>query len=190
MPEHVDPFAVNWKETSDIPMGQAPAEADVWASVAKGIARGDATGGSLSVGDDSLVGSLLEEGYDATLDFAGAELLAQVLANKLARFTPDALVVWDNVEDVILGFLTARRLGIRLVRAYERDGLLRLVREGARINRVALVRDMIRHREEVLGIQGVMARAGAALIAVAVLVRSTPAEQGVPLVHALPESGM
>lgn len=64
---------------------------------------------------------------DFMRDYAGARLVSTEIARHIAPLNPGSLLIWDEVQSGILGFLVAERLGCKVLRAYENNGLLNLV---------------------------------------------------------------
>src|SRR5947209_18088375 len=62
--------------------------------------------------------------YNGLIDPSGARLLGQALAGSVADAGADVIIVWQDVEDIVLGFVVAAELGRSLVRAYNDDGLV------------------------------------------------------------------
>ena len=97
------------------------------------------------------------------------------LVNALAAVTreavqPDALLIWDNPDDAVLGYLLGRALRVPVVRAFDQDGT---VGHGAGLvsgARIVLVSDAIRDPVTVRAARGLAEREGARLVATAVLV--------------------
>jgi adenine/guanine phosphoribosyltransferase-like PRPP-binding protein len=111
--------------------------------------------------------------YNGMADPAGAEELGRDLADRLREIAPDAVVVWEDPEDVVLGHVVARELGVRLVHAFDADGLVGTNGELPDKPRVALVADAVRDGRAVLAARAIAGREGGSLVATAVLVGST-----------------
>lgn len=121
--------------------------------------------------------------YDGLADPAGAEELARELAEQVRPLAPSAIVVWEDPEDVVLGHVVGRELGLPVVRAYDADGLVGHSAGLPATPRIALVADAIRDPRVVMAARAMADRAGGQLIATAVLVatpelRSVSAEAG------------
>lgn len=108
--------------------------------------------------------------YNGLADPAGAEELGVLLADRLRAPGPTAIVVWEDPEDVVLGHVVARELGLPVVRAYDADGLVGHSAGLPDRPRVALVADAIRDPRAVLAARALVDREGGALVATAVLV--------------------
>lgn len=132
--------------------------------------------------------------YDGLADPAGAEELACDLAQRLREAAPNAIVVWEDPEDVVLGHVVGRELGLPVVRAYDADGLVGHSAGLPTAPRIALVADAIRDPRVVRAARAMADREGGRLVATAVLVatpalRSVAAEAGtlIGLVDAAPD---
>jgi orotate phosphoribosyltransferase len=79
--------------------------------------------------------------YSGLLDPLGAEALGKMLAERLRDVGANTVVVWDNVEDLVLGFVVARELETKLVRVYNDGGLLGCSPDIYRGDRAILVSD-------------------------------------------------
>ena len=111
--------------------------------------------------DEARLTELLERGgsapgsgrpakYNGMADPAAAEELAGELARRLRAATPSAVVVWEDPEDVVLGHVVGRELGLPVVRAYDADGLVGHTAGLPAAPRIALVADAVRDPRVVL----------------------------------------
>ena len=116
--------------------------------------------------------------YDGLADSAGAEELAGDLAQRLREAAPNAIVIWEDPEDVVLGHVVGRELGLPVIRAYDADGLVGHSAGLPMAPRIALVADAIRDPRVVLAARAMADREGGHLVATAVLV-ATPALRSV-----------
>jgi len=110
--------------------------------------------------------------YNAFCDPAGAEKLGKALAALTRGVAPTLVVVWEEVEDVVLGHIVARELGVPLIRIYNAEGLAASsspIPDGAA---GLLVSDVLRDTRPVRAAEALLVRAGGRLLAVAVLVSS------------------
>lgn len=112
--------------------------------------------------------------YNGMADPAGAEELAGELAARLRELTPSVIVVWEDAEDVVLGHVVARELGVRMVRAYDADGLVGTNSDLPSGARVAFVADAVRDPRVILAARALAERDGGSLVATAVLTGSAP----------------
>ena len=108
--------------------------------------------------------------YNGLADPAGAEDLARALAERLRPLDITAVVVWEDPEDVVLGHVIGRELGLPVVRAYDADGLIGHSSGLPEHPRVALVTDAVRDQRVVLAARALAERDGGRLVATAVLV--------------------
>ena len=63
--------------------------------------------------------------YNGVLDPAGVETLGQRLAKQLLPLQVNAVLVWEDIEDLVLAHVVARELGVAVVRAFDDGGLVR-----------------------------------------------------------------
>jgi adenine/guanine phosphoribosyltransferase-like PRPP-binding protein len=114
--------------------------------------------------------------YNGLADPAGAEDLARALADRLRSLDVTAIVVWEDPEDVVLGHVIGRELGLPVVRAYDADGLIGHSSGMPEHPRVALVTDAVRDQRVVLAARALAERDGGRLVATAVLVTTAELE--------------
>ncbi|HEX5451094.1 MAG TPA: hypothetical protein VFW86_01780 [Candidatus Limnocylindrales bacterium] len=110
--------------------------------------------------------------YNGLVDPAGAERLATELADRARELSPSTVLVWEAPEDVVLGHVIGRELGLPVVRAYDADGL---VGHGPGLDRGArllLVADAIRDPSVVRAAHSLAEQLGGALLGTAVLVET------------------
>ena len=62
--------------------------------------------------------------YNPLLDPRGAEALAEALTERLSESGATLVVVWEDVEDVVLGYAVGRLLGVPVLRTFNADGLV------------------------------------------------------------------
>ena len=110
--------------------------------------------------------------YNGLVDPPGAERLGRELADRLAGRGLTALVIWEDPEDVVLGHVVGRELGLPVVRAYDADGLVAHSGGLPASPAVALVGDAVRDEHVVLAVSGMIGQAGGRLVATAVLVET------------------
>jgi adenine/guanine phosphoribosyltransferase-like PRPP-binding protein len=135
--------------------------------------------------------------YSGLADPDGAEELGQALAGRVRDLGPAAIVIWEDPEDVVLGHVVGRELGLPVVRAFDADGLVGHSTGLAAAPRVVLVSDAIRDGRVVRAAQALAEQQGGALIGTAVLIETAAlretgpaAGQVVALVRAAePEEG-
>ena len=114
--------------------------------------------------------------YNGLADPSGAEDLARALAERLRSLDISAVVVWEDPEDVVLGHVIGRELGLPVVRAYDADGLIGHSSGLPEHPRVALVTDAVRDQRVVLAARALAERDGGRLVATAVLVTTAELE--------------
>jgi hypothetical protein len=108
--------------------------------------------------------------YNGLADPAGAEELGAELARRLRDAAPTVIAVWEDPEDVVIGHVVGRELGLPVVRVYDADGLVGHSAGLPERPRIALVADAVRDTRVVLAARAVAERDGGTLVATAVLV--------------------
>lgn len=154
-------------------------------------------GSTSTESSDAPVRELLEAGgadltatpnsaYNALLDPEGAETLSGLLADALAEYQPDGVVIWQDPHDVVLAYAVARRLGVSAVRTYDADGLVGFDGRFPEGDRVVLVASTFRAPEVVRAMCALVRQQGKTVVAAASLVGPAAAvveelsDQGVP----------
>src|SRR5438876_10409934 len=94
-------------------------EADAWAALERG---GAVHHGHFAEADRHA--DLRISKYSGLLDPSGAEALAGALAQRLASNGATLVLVWEDVEDVVLGHVVGRQLGVPVLRTFNADGLV------------------------------------------------------------------
>jgi adenine/guanine phosphoribosyltransferase-like PRPP-binding protein len=147
-------------------------EQDIWAA----LRRGGATGQERF---DEREGrsELRMTKYNALLDPSGAEALVGALADQVAKRGANLVVVWEDVEDLVLGFVVGRRLGVPVLRTYNADGLVGHAGPLPAGARAILVTDCVRDPVATRAVRALLERSGGTLLGAAVLVDSGIAEQ-------------
>ncbi len=112
--------------------------------------------------------------YNGLADPAGAERLGQLLAERARSLEPSVVLVWEDPEDIVLGHVVARELGVRAVRTWNADGLVGQSSPLRAGDRALLVLDAVRDPRAVRAVHAVVDRDGGSLVGTAVL-RSTDA---------------
>jgi hypothetical protein len=108
--------------------------------------------------------------YSGLADPDGAEELGGMLADRIRELAPAAVLIWEDPEDVVLGHVVGRELGLPVVRAFDADGLVGHSAGLPDAPRVVLVADAVRDASVVRAAQGLAAQQGGALIGTAVLI--------------------
>jgi adenine/guanine phosphoribosyltransferase-like PRPP-binding protein len=121
--------------------------------------------------------------YHTLHDPPSAERLASALATQLADSGATLVVVWEDIEDIVLGFVVGRQLGVPVLRTYNADGLVGHAEPLPPVARAVLVTDCVRDVVAVRAIQALLERASGTLLGVAALVDSGHAD--VPVLASL-----
>jgi hypothetical protein len=108
--------------------------------------------------------------YNGLLDPAGAERLGELLAGQLEGRGVTQIAVWEQVEDVVLGFVVARHLGAAVLRTFDADGLVGHVGSLSAEARAVLVIDAVREPRVPRAVQALLDRSGGSLLGVAALI--------------------
>lgn len=132
--------------------------------------------------------AVLSAKYDGMVDPAGAEKLGAALAGRLAPLQPDLLLVWQDVEDAVLGFIVARELGVPMIRAYDAEGIVACSGEVPSRARVVAVTDAVRDSNVLLALRSLVERSDGTLLGVGVLDGSGGGPFAVPVVALVPGS--
>ena len=153
-------------------------EAEVWSALERG-------GAARQVRVDEREGrvELRITKYNGLLDPSGAERLVGTLAERLADRGATLVVVWEDVEDLVLGFVVGRRLGVPVLRTFNADGLVEHAGPLSRGARAILVSDCVRDQVARRAVRALLEASGSALLGVAALVDSGIAEE--PLLASL-----
>jgi hypothetical protein len=104
-------------------------------------------------------GSVALAKYNGLADPAGTEQLGRWLA-----------VLWEDPEDIALGHVVARELGVRAVRGYNAEGLVELADPLPRGSRVLVLADAFRDAGLVRAMRAIVEQHGGTVAAIAVLV--------------------
>jgi|GEM_PF-3627077 len=108
--------------------------------------------------------------YNGLLDPRGAEALGVALAGKLRESGATAVMVWEELEDLLLGFVVARELGCTLVRAYNDAGLVGDSPELPAGSKSVLVADQFVDEGAVRAVRALVENRGGSLLSLGVLV--------------------
>ncbi len=107
--------------------------------------------------------------YDGLADPTGAEELGRLLADRVREFKPTAVLLWEDPQDIVLGHVVARELGVHAVRSYNEEGLAQLVGVLPPKSRVVLLADAFREPGFVRAMSGVVEQHDGAVVGTAVL---------------------
>ena len=108
--------------------------------------------------------------YDGLADPAGAEKLGIELAKLLGDVHASLVLVWDNVEDAVLGHIIGRQLGVPVIRTYDEEGLAVSAVPIPAGAQGILVSDALRDGQVIKATTALLRQAGGQLLLVAVLV--------------------
>lgn len=134
-----------------------------------GLTRAAARVGGTEQGSRAVLGT---PKYNGLADPAGAEDLGRLLAERARPFSPTAVLLWEDPQDIVLGHIVARELGVTAVRSYNQEGLIDVIGTLPPASRVLLVADMFRDAGLVQAMSNVAARDGGTVVATAVLVHT------------------
>jgi hypothetical protein len=137
---------------------------EIWVMLRRGGLSAEISG---ETGKPVLVGR-----YHGVFDPAGADELGVLLAEKARTLEPNVVVVGEGANDLILGFVVARELGLALVRVLNLEGLVGAVGSLPARPRGAFVADRVHKKEFVTAVGNLLDREGGELAGVASLVVS------------------
>lgn len=141
-------------------------EAEIWAALERGgLARVARASDQAGPPVDARLGK-----YNPLLDPRGAEALAEALTDRLSESGATLIVVWEDVEDAVLGYAVGRRLGVPVLRTFNADGLVGQSGPLARGARGLLVTDCLRGPLAPRAVRALLESNGSSLLGVAALV--------------------
>ncbi len=108
--------------------------------------------------------------YNGLVDPAGAEELGRALAEKVRSLNPTVILLWEDPEDIVLGHIIGRELGVPVVRSYDADGLVEHIGDLLPSSRVLLLADAFRDLGPIHAMQTLIERQGGIVVGIAVLV--------------------
>jgi adenine/guanine phosphoribosyltransferase-like PRPP-binding protein len=116
--------------------------------------------------------------YSALADPAGADRLAELLADRVRAWSPTVIVVWQEAEDAALGVVIGRRLEIPVIRTWDADGLIAHDRDLPAGSRALIVIDSALRLRAIAAMTAYIEHGEAQLVGVASLidVRSRPGD--------------
>jgi adenine/guanine phosphoribosyltransferase-like PRPP-binding protein len=100
---------------------------------------------------------------------AASELVAR-FAEVAREANADLVLVWDELDQIVLGQLLAAQLGVGVARAYDADGLVAIRDDAPLDGRVLLVSDALRDPRTLAAMRGIVAQQGSTVAGIAVLV--------------------
>lgn len=103
-----------------------------------------------------------------------APAAASELIGQLATVARDAqagtVLVWDELDQIVLGQLLAAQLGVPVARAFDADGLIAIRDETPLDGRVLIVTDALRDARTLAAMRGIVELSGSSVAGIAVLV--------------------
>ena len=142
-------------------------EPDVWAALERG---GGLQRGHFAEGDRH--SDLRLAKYNGLLDPRGAESLGSALAEKVVDSGATLVVVWQDVEDIVLGYVVAQRLGVPVLRTFNADGLVGYAGPLPPDGRAILVTDALRDPLVPRAVRALLERSGGSLLGVLTIVET------------------
>lgn len=100
---------------------------------------------------------------------AASELVAR-FAEVARAANADLVLVWDELDQIVLGQLLAAQLGVGVARAYDADGLIAIRDDEPLGERVLLVTDALRDPRTLAAMRGIVEQQGSTVAGIAVLV--------------------
>jgi len=101
---------------------------------------------------------------------AAADELVGQLASAVRGADAKLVLVWDDLDQVVLGQWLAAQLGVPVARAYDADGLVAIREETPLGERVLLVADAVRDPRTLAAMRGIVEQQGSTVAGIAVLV--------------------
>jgi hypothetical protein len=145
----------------------ALSEREIWTLLERG-------GCSVADADDSRERRALRGSYSALPDPTGAERLSELVGERARSLRPTVVVVWEEIEDLLIGFLVARALELPVVRAIDAEGLARSQGAFPERPRAVLVGVAFRSERPILAARALVEQHGGELVGVLALVRGEP----------------
>lgn len=115
--------------------------------------------------------------FDPFRDPAATDLLGRELARKLRALDANAVCVWEEPEDLVLGHVLGLALGVRLARCVNADGLAALLGVLPQAARCVIATDAVRAPEPIAAMRSLIQIHGGEVVAVAALL-ATPELEG------------
>lgn len=108
--------------------------------------------------------------YNGMADPQGAEVIGKALARSLKERDPvDVVVVWEDIEDVVLAHVVARELGTGVIRAFDADGIVGYSGPLPARPQAVMVTDLLRDDSPLRALRSLLERQGGALRFLALL---------------------
>jgi hypothetical protein len=109
--------------------------------------------------------------YNGFIDPSGAAFLGGLLAKRAAPMEPNVVMVWEDVEDLALGFSVGSILSLPVVRIQESEGLVIRSSTASSTDRAVLVGDAFRWTQPITNVRALLEAAGGLLAGVVTLVQ-------------------
>lgn len=119
--------------------------------------------------------------YDALRDPAGTERLGVLLADQARGANVNVVVVWDDAQDTLLGFIVGRELGMPVVQVGDSEGLLEARGPFPENPKAVFVADAIASVGMLVALNSLLAQSGGELASVVTIVGFE--SQGLPVEH-------
>lgn len=100
---------------------------------------------------------------------AASELVAR-FASVVREADANLVLVWDELDQIVLGQLLAAQLDLGVARAYDADGLVAIRDETPLTGRILVVSDALRDPRVLAAMRGIVEQQGATVAGVGVLV--------------------
>lgn len=111
--------------------------------------------------------------YNGLADPRGADALGRALAERLRDARPNRVLIWEPLEDIVLGYAVACDLECPVTRIVEHEGLLHVIGDLSTDDRVAIVADAFRRKDELSALLNVVRNNHATVAGVAALVATS-----------------
>lgn len=121
---------------------------------------------------------------------AASELVAE-LGSVVGGADAELVLVWDELDQIILGQLLAAHLGVPMARAYDADGLIAIRDDTPLRGRVLVVMDALRDPRMLAAMRGIVEQQGSTVAGIGALVGTADLREaaGEVPVHALVDWG-
>jgi hypothetical protein len=150
-------------------------ETDIWAILERGGAKVLVE----ETEDGSIIGSMSR--YEPLGDPEGTRALADLIAKKAEAHSPNVVLVWEDLEDAVLGFAVAEQMRLPAVRIYEQEGLAHFNGELPDIPKAVFVADAVRDTRSLEAGVALLEKNGGVLLAAIPIVEVGPTVASVPV---------
>lgn len=108
--------------------------------------------------------------YSGLLDPIGVEELGRRLADAVRPYAANVVVIWEDIEDILLAHVVARELSIGVVRAFDADGLVDVTGSFPSGTRAAILTDVVRYEAPLRAVEELVRQQGGQIVVMAMLV--------------------